>query len=268
MSSTARRQRLEKDRKKKKLSRKKLKELASSKDKSALAKIKKIRDSKREQYIQNKALGKCKEWDAKRRRKKLLNYIQLNIESENKSINEPWVMLHNQPMTPLIAVIKQRDVKGVCVLLSMNASPCIKWKDKTDLVSPLEEAIWLGEQKISQLLLENGAAKGKLWCYGALHGAIAKKMIALVRLLIKKGALIDLVYAGMTPLCTALTCGMKGTGDVRMVRLIINAKADLYKKTSGPRYSNQTRKFTHLEVAEKYSNKNCLKLVSASYIRQ
>ena len=92
-----------------------------------------------------------------------------------------------------MAVIKQRDVKGVRVLLSMNASPCICWKDKTDLVLPLEEAIWLGEQKISHLLLENGAAKGELWCYGAVHGAIAWKMFALLRLLIIKGALIDSV---------------------------------------------------------------------------
>ena len=96
MFTTARCQQLEKDRKKKKLCRKKLKELASLKDKSALAKIKKNRDSKHEQYLQNKALGKCKEWDAKRRRKKLLNHIQRRIESENKAINKPWVMWHNQ----------------------------------------------------------------------------------------------------------------------------------------------------------------------------
>ena len=101
------------------------------------------------------------------------------------------------------------------------------------MVSPLEEAVWLGEEKISQLLLENGAAKGNMWWYGALHGAIAWKMFALMRVLIKKGAPVDSVYSGVTPLCAALTCGKKRRGDVRLVRLLLKAKADLAKKLQG-----------------------------------
>lgn len=255
-------------REKKKLVRKRLKELASSKDESAMGKVKIIKDQLHERYMENKALGKCKEWDAKRRRTKLLNHIEQKIKNEKKPINEQWVTWRNQKMTPLIAVIKQRDVKGVRVLLSMKASPCIGQKDKTDFVLPLEEAVWLGEEKISNLLLESGAAKGDSWYFGALHGAIAKKMFALVRVLIKKGASIDSVYAGMTPLCAALTCGKKGTGDIRMVRLLMEAKADVNKKTLGPRYSKQTQKLTHLEVAKQYSNENCVKIISEKYIVQ
>ena len=93
-------------------------------------------------------------------------------------------------------------------------------------------------------------------------------MFPLVRVFITKGALIDSIYARMTSLCAALTCGKKGTGDVRMVRLLMKAKADVYKKTSGPRYSSQMRKLTHLEVAEEYSSEKCLKLISANYITQ
>ena len=62
--------------------------MVSGKDKIALAKVKKNRDKKHAQYIENKALGKCKEWDTKRRRKKLLNHIKRKIKNENKPINE------------------------------------------------------------------------------------------------------------------------------------------------------------------------------------
>ena len=136
------------------------------------------------------------------------------------------------------------------------------------MVSPLEEAVWLGEEKISQLLLENGAAKGNMWWYGALHGAIAWKMFALIRVLIKKGAPVDSVYNRVTPLCAALTCGKKRRGDVRLVRLLLKEKADLAKKTAGPRPSNQTSKLTYLEISRKYSNENCVRLISANYIMQ
>ena len=91
------------------------------------------------------------------------------------------------------------------------------------MVFPLEEAAWLGQEKISILLLDNGASKGEKWWYGALHGAIAWKMFRLLKRLIKEGAPVDSVYARMTPLCAALTCGKKKSGDVRMVRLLLNA---------------------------------------------
>ena len=165
-------------------------------------------------------------------------------------------------MTPLVAVIKQGDLRSVRVLLAMKASPSISWLEQGHWILPLEEAVWLGHEKISRLLLENGASETKGWCHGALHGAIAKKMFTLVKLLIEKRASLDSTYVGTTPLCAALTCGTKRTGDIRMVRLLSNAKADLEKMTSGPRYSGQTGKLTHLEVAKKYSNAKCLRFFS------
>ena len=88
-------------------------------------------------------------------------------------------------------------------------------------------------------------------------------MFTLLRRLIKEGAPVDSVYARMTPLCAALTCAKKRSGDVRLVRLLLNAKADVNKKKIGPRFSHQKRELTHLEVAKEYSNKNCLQSISA-----
>ena len=168
-------------------------------------------------------------------------------------------------MTPLIAVIKQGDLKAVRSLLHMKASPTVYWKDKGDLVLPLEEAVWLGHEKIAHILLENGAANGKDWDFGVLHGAIAWKMFAIVRLVIEKFAYLDLICGGRTPLCSALTCGKKGTGDVRLVRLLLSATVDVNKRTGSPRFSNKSGKPTHLEVAEDYSNERCLRLISEKY---
>ena len=112
-------------------------------------------------------------------------------------------------MTPLVAVIKQGDLRSVRVLLAMKASPSISWLEQGHPIPPLEEAVWLGHEKISRLLLENGASETKGWCHGALHGAIAKKMFTLVKLLIEKRASLDSTYVGTTPLCAALTCGTK-----------------------------------------------------------
>ena len=162
-------------------------------------------------------------------------------------------------------MIKQGDFKAVESLLRMKASPTVYWKDKGDSVLPLEEAVWLGHENIARLLLKNGACNIKKWDFGVLHGAIAWKMFAFVRLLINKGASLDLIYAGRTPLCSALTCGKKGTGDVRMVNLLLSAKANLSKRTAGPRNSDQTLKLTHLEVAEKYSNEKCVGFISDKY---
>ena len=52
-----------------------MKEMASTGDKSAVAKVKKIKKQKHTQYLKNKALGKRKEWNKKRRRAKFWNFI-------------------------------------------------------------------------------------------------------------------------------------------------------------------------------------------------
>ena len=239
--------------------------MAAIGDKSAVAKVKKIKDKKHTQYLKNKALAKRKEWNKNSRRAKVWKFIESEINLKSKPIDEPWVKQNNQKMTPLIAVIKQGNLKAVQALIRMKVSPSVSWKDKGDQVLPLEEAAWLGQEEITLLLMENGACKTKKWDFGVLHGAIARKMFAVLRVAIKKGARIDCIYAGCTPLCAALTCGKKGTGDVRMVRLLLSAKADLNKRTGGPRYANRSGTLTHLDVAKKYSNVKCLRLISEKY---
>ena len=256
-----------KERRRKKLSRNKLKKLALSNDNLALAKVEKIKAQLQQQYKKNQAIGKCKKWDDKRRATKLWSYIEKKINTEMKSVNGSWVKWNKEKMTPLAAAINQGDLRSVRALLAMKASPSIGRLEQGHWILPLEEAVWLGHEKISLLLLANGASETKRWCYGVLHGAIAKKMFPLVRLLIKKGASLDSTYTGRTPLCVALTCGSKGTGDIRMVRLLSHAKADLKKKTSGPRYSCHKGKLTHLEVAKKWSNAKCLRFISDKYIQ-
>lgn len=83
---------LMKERKRKELWRKKLKEMVSNNDKCALAKAKKIKQQKQKQYIKHKAIGKCKGWDCQKRRTKLWTSIEKKITNENKNINESWVM--------------------------------------------------------------------------------------------------------------------------------------------------------------------------------
>ena len=152
---------LRRERERKKLARKKLKELAASKDEGALAKIREIKRQKHKQYIKNKAFKKCRGWESTRRGAKLWKLIEKKIKIENKPVNKSWVMWHKQKIPPLIAVIRQGDFKAVRALLGMKASPSIRYRDKTDLVFPLEEAAWLLQEKILLLLLDNGASKAK-----------------------------------------------------------------------------------------------------------
>ena len=83
---------LMKERKRKELWRKKLKEMVSNNDKCALAKVKQIKQQKQKQYIKHKGIGKCKEWDRQKRRNKLWSSIEKKITIENKNVNDSWVM--------------------------------------------------------------------------------------------------------------------------------------------------------------------------------
>ena len=135
--------------------------MVENNDKFALAKVFQIKTQKQKRYAKNKAIGKCREWDSKRRRAKLWTSIEKKIDSENKCLNESWVLWNKEKVTPLIAVIKQGDLRAVGLLLGMKACPSISWSEKGHSILPLEEALWLGHEDISRLLLENGACKEK-----------------------------------------------------------------------------------------------------------
>ena len=82
---------LKKERARKEKSRKRLKEMAAIGDKSAVAKVKKIKDKKHTQYLKNKALAKRKEWNKNSRRAKVWKFIESEINLKSKPIDEPWV---------------------------------------------------------------------------------------------------------------------------------------------------------------------------------
>ena len=82
---------LKRERMRKQSCRKKLKEMILIEDKRALAKVRKIKEQKRKQYKKNKTLGKCKEWEQKRRTTQFWNYIKRKITTEHKPINKHCV---------------------------------------------------------------------------------------------------------------------------------------------------------------------------------
>ena len=82
---------LKRERARKKKKRKKLKKLAAIGDKTALAKIVKIKKQKHAQYLKNKALGKRKEWNKKSRRANMWNFIKSEINIKQKPVNGHWV---------------------------------------------------------------------------------------------------------------------------------------------------------------------------------
>ena len=83
-----REQYLNRRRERKKQCRKELKEMASRKDERSLAIVAKIKKQRHKQYLRNKAIGKCKEWDSKRRRTKLWTNIKEKLYAGTNGVNE------------------------------------------------------------------------------------------------------------------------------------------------------------------------------------
>ena len=50
-------------------------------------------------------------------------------------------------------------------------------------------------------------------------------------MMLNHGCDVNETYLGQTPLGAALTCGKGKLGDVRLVRRLLEAKADMMKKT-------------------------------------
>ena len=69
---------------------------------------------------------------------------------------------------------------------------------------------------------------------------------------------MSLTYS-KTPLTIALSCGKKQSGDVRLVRMLIKAKADVLKLTSATKaLFKKGKQITHIDFARKYSNQKCI----------
>ena len=122
----------------------------------------------------------------------------------------------------------------------------------------------MGKSQIAELLLEKSALPEDGATGGALHGAIYNKMFKVIRIMLNQGCQVNEYYVDQTPLGAALVCGKKKSGDVRLIRRLLVAKADLMKKTKmchSPFFNGSMVLHTHL--AREYSSKRCQKLLKA-----
>ena len=81
---------------------------------------------------------------------------------------------HKLLLTPLGFCMKTRNLFGVKYLLNEKASPTIQIFSNGS--KPLDEAAWLGYSNITCCFIDYGALGNDGRSYGALHGAIHKKL--------------------------------------------------------------------------------------------
>ena len=220
-------------------------------------KAKKGKQTKRSYYTETKAQGKQKAWKATQRSRQRFNMIKTKIEIEGKDINSQCMDFRKLKITPLGAAVRYCDLEAVAYLLDRKASPTRRYTS-TLVCTPLYDAVWMGKSKIAELLLEHSALPEGGLTKGALHGAIHNRMFKTVDILLKQGCQVDESYLQQTPLGAALTCGKNNSGDARLVRRLLKAKADISKKTimcHSPFFHAPLTK--HNDLANKYSNKKC-----------
>ena len=220
-------------------------------------KAKKGKLTKRSYYTETKAQGKQKAWKATQRSRQRFNMIKTKIKIKGKDINTQCVNFRKLKITPLGAAVRYCDLEAVGYLLDLKASPTLRYTS-TLVCTPLYDAAWMGKSKIAELLLEHSALPEGGLTKGALHGAIHNRMFKTVQILLKKGCQVNESYLHQTPLGAALTCGKNNLGDVRLVRRLLVAKADISKKTlmyHSPFFHAPMTK--HIDLANKYSSKKC-----------
>ena len=214
----------------------------------------------KKRYTFYKEKGKLKNWKRNKRNDIRLIGIKQNLLLGN-NINGLLMKYHKSFLTPLGFCIKTRNLFGVKYLLDENASPTIQISSNGS--KPLDEAAWLGYSNIICCLIDYGALGNGGRSYGALHGAIHKKLHVAVRKLVLHGCDVNETYFGGTPLRAALTCGLSDSVDVRFVKLLLRSKAHVDMKTVGgistfyPNYPLTS----HLELSMKYSNRRCIQAI-------
>ena len=115
---------------------------------------------------------------------------------------------------------------------------------------------------IAQLLLDNSALPEGGTTHGALHGAIYNKMFKTIKIMLDRGCQVNEYYINQTPLGAALTCGPSRSGDVRLVRILLAAEADVQKTTKMRNSPFKRGSMVHpIILAKKYSNAKCQGLV-------
>ena len=250
---------LKKERERVKLYRQKQKTNSLQHD-SAFLKLESRNAAIKKRYTYHKGAGNVKKWKHNKRNDIRLFDIKTKLSFGN-NINGLWMKYHKLLLTPLGFCIKTRNLFGVKYLLNEKASPTIQIFSNGS--NPLDEAAWLGYSNITCCLIDYGALGNDGRSYGALHGAIHKKLHVAVRKLVLHGCDVNEKYFGGTPLRAALSCGISESGDVRFVKLLLRSKAHVDMKTVGgisTFYPNYTLT-SHLELSMKYSNRRCIQAI-------
>lgn len=213
--------------------------------------------------LKNNKLKKMREYQSSRRLKKKFDLIKSKIENEQKDVNKPWVPYKRTLLTPLGAAVKACDLAAVRWVIEKKASI---WQTCGGLLDrPLFEAAWDNKSKIVEHLLGCGALEKDCKTHGALHGMIYYKSFSAVKIFLQKGCLLNEYYGNTTPLGVALTCGKNNSGDARLVRRLLAAKADVTQvtKMSQSIYCKGDGMASPIDIAAKFSNKRCFELIQA-----
>lgn len=230
----------------------------------ALVKARRHRDAKKASYLKRRNAGRVRTLKAQKRTALKIRFIKDNL-GRDKTVNGYWVPWRRGQWTPLGVAINLGDLNAVRWLLENDASPS-KRCNQNRTVRPLDLAAQQNKSEILKLLLESHDPGKDGLSYGALHCAINNLMFKEVKIFIQKGYDLNEYYLNQTPLGASLTCGKTKSGDARLVKLLLNANADVWK-SSKLCYSTYGRgELTELvKVAKAFSNRRCVALFEAAY---
>ena len=221
---------LDNDKKRLAKRRKELKNDLTNQVPAALEKAKKTKKARRILYSEYKSGGIVKLRKAKYRARKRFELIKTKVESEGKGINSRCMDFKGSKITPLGAAVRYCDLDAVRYVIEKKASLTLRCRS-TRISTPLYDAAWMGKSDMAQLLLEKSALPDGGTSGGALHGAIHNRMFKTIKMMLDRGCQVNEYFLEQTPLGAALTCGKMKTGDVRLVKTLLAAKADTTMKT-------------------------------------
>ena len=244
-------------------SRNELKTAVAQRIPAALERAEKSKKVRQILYSKYKSQDKVRIRKATYRAHKRFNLIKAKIESGKEDINSRCIDFSRTKLTPLGAAVRYSDLEAVRYVLEKKASPTVRCIS-TLICTPLYDAAWSGKSEIAQLLLDKSAMPEDGATKGALHGAIYNRMFKTIRIMLNRGCQVNEYYLHQTPLGAALTCGKTKSGDVRLVRMLLSAKADIKRETKMCKSPFSVGSMGHHRyLAREYSNQRCRKLLKS-----
>jgi len=231
---------------------------------NALRKAEQNKKAQKASYLRRKKAGVLRTQKAQQRSERKIKYIKRQL-MQLQNINGYWVPWRKGLFTPLGVAIKLGNLEAVRWLLEHDACPT-QCCTKTMIVKPLDLAAEENKPQIVDLLLANNSLSDDSKSYGGLHWAVTNRMFKVVNSFIEKGYDLDEYYMDKTPLGAALTCGKTNSGDIRLVKRLLEANADVLKTSKLYPTTLGCGELTDLlTVAKAYSNRKCVALIEAAY---